>query len=95
MQKSGNGKILILLAALAMVIMGAYWVLTMPDKRSDAEKLGDAVDAIAEGFEKASEQTQDRTLGEKLGATLSDVKEDVKDSIDSTVLHKDGDDAGK
>lgn len=63
-----------LLTILIVVILGvlAWGVLTMPDQRTTGQKLGDAVDALPQGVDKAAEQLEDRTPGEKIGDAIKD-----------------------
>ncbi len=67
-----------------VIILGvvAWAVMTMPDNRSSGEKIGDAVDALPNGIDKAAEQLEDRTPGEKLGDAVKEVGDDIKDSTD-------------
>jgi gas vesicle protein len=79
-----NNK-LILIGALALLAIGGYVVLNAPDKRTTAEKMGDAAEEIGEGFEDAADELggDDRTLGEKMSDSLSNAKDNLKDDIDS------------
>jgi len=63
-----------LLAVLVIVIVGvlAWGFLTMPDQRTTGERVGDAVDALPQGVDKAAEQLEKRTPGEKLGDAIKD-----------------------
>lgn len=67
-----------------VIILGvvAWAVMTMPDNRSSGEKIGDAIDALPNGIDKAAEQLEDRTPGEKLGDAVKEVGDDIKDSTD-------------
>lgn len=69
-----------LIALLIIIILGAiaWGALTMPDRRTAGEKVGDAVDALPEGVDKAARQLEDRTPGEKLGDAVKDVGDDIK-----------------
>ena len=64
---------------LGIVIWG---ILTMPDQRSAGQKIGDAVDALPQGVDKAARQLEDRTPGEKLGDAIKDAGDDIKKNTD-------------
>lgn len=73
---------------LALVIVIAFFavvwgVLTMPDQRSTGDKVGDAIDALPQGVDKAARQLEDRTPGEKLGDAVKDAGEDIRRNTDS------------
>ena len=74
-----------LLALVAIVIVGAlaWGLLTMPDRRSTGQKIGDAVDALPQGVDKAARQLEDRTPGEKLGDAVKDAGDDIKRNTDN------------
>lgn len=69
-----------LLTILIVVILGvlAWGVLTMPDQRTTGERLGDAVDALPQGVDKAAKQLEDRTPGEKIGDAIKDATDNDK-----------------
>ena len=80
MQKSSKPLITVLiLVALAIV---AWAALTMPDRRTTGQKVGDAIDTLPQGVDKAAEQLEDRTPGEKLGDAVKDAGENIKESTD-------------
>ena len=64
-----NMLVFVLVLALALL---AYGVMTMPDRRSPVEKIGDAVHDLPQGVGKASRQLEDRTPGQKLGDEIKD-----------------------
>jgi hypothetical protein len=69
-----------LLAIVAAIV--AWQVLTMPDQRTAGEKIGDAVDALPDGVDKAARQLEDRTPGEKLGDAVEDAGEEIQENTD-------------
>lgn len=71
---------IIILLVLAFV---AYGVLTLPDKRTTGQRIGDAIDALPQGADKAAQQLEKRTPGEKLGDAIKDVGDDVKKNTDN------------
>ncbi|MBY0407126.1 MAG: hypothetical protein K2Q01_05495 [Rickettsiales bacterium] len=68
-----------------VVILGvmAYGVLTMPDNRTTAERVGDAVSELPNGVDNAARQLEDRTPGKRLGDAVSDVGEEIRENTDS------------
>jgi hypothetical protein len=66
---SKNVIVFVILVAVALV---AYSVLTMPDRRTATEKVGDAIHELPQGVDRASRQLEDRTPGEKIGDTIKD-----------------------
>ncbi len=79
-KSSGLVKILIILVAIVITLLG-YIALTAPDRRTAGEKIGDAIDQLPEGLDKAMRQLDDRSLGEKLGEQVQDMGDAVGDSI--------------
>lgn len=61
-----------------VVIVGAFFLLTMPDRRTPTEKLGDAIHELPKGIDKAGDQLKDRTPAQQLGDKLDDVGDNLK-----------------
>lgn len=61
-----GGLIVLLLAALA------YGFMTMPDRRSPMEKVGDAVGQLDSGVDDAARELESRTPAERLGDEVRD-----------------------
>lgn len=76
-----KGLLFIVIALILGIV--AWGVLTMPDNRTTGDKVGDAIDALPKGLDKAAEQLEDRTPGEKLGDQISDFGEEVKEQTDN------------
>lgn len=72
MATNSNNKGIFIFIIVVLVAIAAYGVLTMPDQRSTGQKVGDAVDALPQGVDKAARQLEDRTPGEKLGDAVKD-----------------------
>ena len=75
-----NRTIPIIIVALLVAILG-YFILNTPDHRNAGEKIGDAVNALPQGVDKAARQLEDRTPGQKLEDSAHDAKQDVKKAI--------------
>jgi hypothetical protein len=74
-----------LIAVLVIAVLGvlAWGALTLPDQRSTGEKVGDAIDALPQGVDKAARELEDRTPGERLGDAVKDAGEDIKSNTDN------------
>jgi len=68
------------LALIAIIILAflVYGALTMPDRRSATDKIGDAVHELPQGVDKAARQLEDRTPGQKLGDDVKDAGDKIK-----------------
>lgn len=77
--KKGN-HVLALAALTALAILGAVgWMyMTQPDRRTTGQKIGDAIDALPQGLDRAVEQLEDRTPGQRLGDAIKDVGESIR-----------------
>lgn len=73
-----------LLTIVIVLVLGivAWGILTMPDQRTTGQKIGDAVDTLPQGADKAVRQLKDRTPGEKLGDAVKDAGDDIKENTD-------------
>lgn len=80
--KPSMAKAVLIIIIVAVVAVLAYSVLTMPDERSGAERIGDAISELPNGVDKAAEQLEDRTPGEKLGDAVEDLGEDISNRTD-------------
>jgi hypothetical protein len=72
------GKSLLILCLIAVVGFIAYRVLNAPDRRSEGDKIGDAITELPNGVDKAARQLEDRTPAEKLNDVAKDASEDLK-----------------
>jgi len=72
------GKNILVVAVIATIAIVAYSVLNAPDRRSDAEKIGDAISELPNGVDKAARQLESRTPAEKLNDAAQDMGDDVK-----------------
>jgi hypothetical protein len=65
---------------LLVAIIG-YYVLNAPDNRDPGQKIGDAINELHNGPDKAVRQLEDRTPGDKLNDIVQDEKRDVKKAL--------------
>lgn len=80
---NSSGKTLVVIAVLALIAIGAYFVLNMPDQRTTGERVGDAIDTLGDqGPGEAAEELGDRTPGERLGDAIEDTGDNIEDSTD-------------
>jgi hypothetical protein len=73
-----QGKFLIMAALVIVIGIVGYYVLNAPDRRSAGDKIGDAINELPNGIDKASRQLKDRTPGQKLGDAAKDAGNDLK-----------------
>ena len=73
-------KFFVTVALVVVVAIVALYVLNAPDRRNAGEKIGDAINELPNGVDKAARQLEDRTPGEKLGDAVKDVGDDIKKS---------------
>lgn len=73
--QNSNARNLLVIVIVAVLAFLAYGYLTMPDRRSTTEKVGDAIHDLPQGADKAARQLEDRTPGEKLGDKIKDSTE--------------------
>lgn len=71
MAASTNRNMLAILAVSVIAIV-LFIMLTLPDRRSPTERVGDAISDLDKGPEKAARQLERRTPGEKLGDAIKD-----------------------
>lgn len=72
------GKNSLIIAAILIIGLVGYTLLNAPDRRSGGEKIGDAIDALPDGADKAARQLEDRTPGDKLQDAAKDAGDDLK-----------------
>ncbi|HEX4890883.1 MAG TPA: hypothetical protein VFW37_11035 [Alphaproteobacteria bacterium] len=73
-----QGKYLVMVALAIAVAVGGYFILNAPDQRSPGDKIGDAINELPNGVDKAVRELEDRTPGEKLGDAIEDAGDDLK-----------------
>ncbi|HVY13492.1 MAG TPA: hypothetical protein VHB73_08025 [Alphaproteobacteria bacterium] len=68
-----NTSRMLLIAILAVVALGVgYYVLNMPDQRTGAQHIGDAIGELPNGVDKAARELKDRTPAQKIGDEIKD-----------------------
>ncbi len=75
-----QGKYLVIAALAIAIAAGGYYILNAPDQRSPGDKIGDAINELPNGVDKAARQLEDRTPGEKLEDAVKDAGDDIKKS---------------
>ena len=78
MTTQSTGRNLLIVAALAVILVIAYSVLHAPDQRSAGQKIGDAIEELPKGADKAARQLEDRTPADKLSDAAKDAGDDIK-----------------
>jgi hypothetical protein len=77
---NSSGRNLLIAIVLLIAAVLVWGVLIMPDQRTTGQKIGDAVDALPQGVDKAGRQLESRTPGEKLGDAVKDTGDDIKNN---------------
>lgn len=75
-----QGKYLVIAALAIAIAVGGYYILNAPDQRSSGDKIGDAINELPNGVDKAVRELEDRTPGEKLEDAVKDAGDDIKKS---------------
>ncbi|MBL0319286.1 MAG: hypothetical protein IPP74_08370 [Alphaproteobacteria bacterium] len=78
MANQSSAKIFTITLLIAVVAVIGYYVLNAPDRRTAGQKIGDAVDELPNGADKAARQLEDRTPGDKLHDAANNATDDVK-----------------
>ena len=73
-----SGKFLVTIALFAVIGIVGYYILNAPDRRSDGQKISDAVSELPNGVNKASRQLENRTPADKLNDAAKDAGDDLK-----------------
>ena len=67
----GNaGLIIVAMLIVAVLVVGAIWL--MQDHRSSSERLGDAVEAVPQGLDKAADKLGDQPPAQNVTDNLKD-----------------------
>jgi hypothetical protein len=72
------GKTLLILSLVAITGLVGYSLLNAPDKRSGGDKIGDAINELPNGIDKAARQLEDRTPADKLKDAAQDAGDDLR-----------------
>jgi hypothetical protein len=81
MDNTQNKKIIPAVVIGLLVALIGYYVLNAPDRRDPGQKIGDAINELHNGPEKAARQLESRTPGDKLQDAVQDEKKDIKKAI--------------
>ena len=73
-----QSKILIIGAFIVVIGIVSFYVLNAPDQRSPGDKIGDAVNELPNGVDKAARQLESRTPGQKLDDAAKDAGRDLR-----------------
>ncbi len=72
------GKYILILCLAAVVGLVGYSLLNAPDRRSAGDKIGDAINALPNGIDKAAQQLESRTPADKINDAAKDAGDDLK-----------------
>lgn len=80
MQKSGNnGLLLVITFAIIAVAVAAMYL--MQDRRSSSERVGDAIEAVPQGLDKAANQLGDQPPAKNVERNLGDAEKKVNEKV--------------
>lgn len=71
----------ITIVLITLLTLIALFILTAPDKRNPAERIGDAISALPDGADKAADQLEDRSPAQRIGDALEDAGENAKRNV--------------
>jgi len=74
-----QGKYFMMTALVVTIGIVGYYILNAPDRRGPQERIGDAMNELADGNEKAVRQLKNRTTGERLRDAARDTGEDIQE----------------
>ena len=80
MSAPSNTKSIFTVVVIVLILVMGFYVLNAPDRRNAGEKVGDAINALPGGVDKAARQLKDRTPAEKLKDAAKDAGDDIKKS---------------
>ncbi len=80
-EQQHNLRVMTATALVIVIGLGAYYILSAPDQRNAGEKIGDAINELPNGVDKAARQLEDRTPGEKLDDVAEDAGDDIKKAL--------------
>ncbi len=72
---NNNSKTILIVAAVVIVSVVGYSILTKPDTRSTGERFGDAVEKLDSGIDDAAREMESRTPAERIKDEVQDAAE--------------------
>ena len=72
---SSSGRNLLIAIALLVAALLVWGVLIMPDQRTTGQKIGDAVDALPQGIDKAGRELEDRKQVRQVEAVFVELRD--------------------
>jgi len=77
---AGNGLIVILAVAI-IAIAAVVAVYLIQDNRSSSERVGDAIEAVPQGLDKAANQLGDQPPAKNVERNLGDAEKKVNEKV--------------
>lgn len=78
---SNSGMIAAIIAVLAIIAVVVF--LNLPDRRTPSEKLGDAVEAVPDGLDKAAGELSDKPPAERAGDSVKSAYDEARSDLGS------------
>ena len=81
MPQASQGKFMVIIASVIVLAIAGYYLMHAPDRRTPAQKTGDAINALQRGADNAAQQLENRTPAEKLSDSASEAGDAVKKAV--------------
>ena len=78
---AGNNGLLVVLAIAIIAIAAVAAVYLMQDNRSSSERVGDAIEAVPDGLDKAANQLGDQPPAKNVERNLGDAEKKINEKV--------------
>lgn len=78
---AGNKGLLVVLAVAIIAIAAVAVVYLMQDNRSSSERVGDAIEAVPDGLDKAANQLGDQPPAKNVERNLGDAEKKINEKV--------------
>jgi type II secretory pathway pseudopilin PulG len=78
---AGNKGLLVVLAVAIIAIAAVAAVYLMQDNRSSSERVGDAIEAVPDGLDKAANQLGDQPPAKNVERNLGDAEKKINEKV--------------
>lgn len=78
---AGNKGLLVVMAVAIIAIAAVAAVYLMQDNRSSSERVGDAIEAVPDGLDKAANQLGDQPPAKNVERNLGDAEKKINEKV--------------
>ena len=78
---SANNGLLVVLVVAIIAIVAVAVIYLMQDNRSSSERVGDAIEAVPQGLDKAANQLGDQPPAKNVERNLGDAEKKVNEKV--------------